>query len=250
MRKLAALVVLTALACGSLAATAAATQTQTLAAKVIPAKRGTAKQPRGVGLDVVLTTGTTDGTQPSPVTRAVVSFPKGMTFNGLSFPHCTIDRMKQRGRESCPKGSEVGFGDGGGDASGAFPGYAPAKNIKIKIHAYNGPPVGKRPSIIFYVTNDLADEQIIYIQGKLERASGRYGTKLVADVPALPTLTGKPNVALTTFHVTIRAAIRKRGKRVNYIDAPTTCRKRWPFTGVFSSEDNQILKASDSVRCT
>jgi hypothetical protein len=213
---------------------------QTMTVKVKPAQAGSKKKPRGVSLDITTLLSTRDGSKASPATRTVVSFAKGFKFNSAKFPTCNQTSLEQNGPQACPKGSQVGKGSAIVDARPLI--TQPINGTTLGFNA-------KGNTILLYtvVTNPITISTTLV--GKLKKASGKYGTKLDVTIPPLPTVPGLPNATITKFQLTAKATIKKGKKKYNYIEAPTTCKKSWPFAGTFTFEDGTTLTASSTVKC-
>lgn len=242
MRKL----VIAAVACAALVvagvvhAQSSGNAVQTLTVKVKPAKAGSKKKPRGVTLDVTTLLTTRDGSKASPATRTVVSFAKGLKFNSSKFPTCNQTSLEQNGPSGCPKGSQVGKGSAIVDARPVI--ATPINGTTLGFNA-------KGSKILLYTVTTVPISTSTTLVGTLKKASGKYGTKLDVVIPPLPTLPGQPNATITKFQLTTKATIKKGKKKYNYIEAPTTCKKSWPFAGKFTFEDGTTLTASSTVKC-
>jgi hypothetical protein len=213
---------------------------QKIDVKIKPNKASPKNKPRGITLDITTTLSTRDGSKPSPGTRTVVSFAKGLKFNNTKFPTCDQTLLDQNGPSACPKGSQVGKGSATVDARPLI-----TQPIQGQTLGFNA----KGNTILLYtvVTNPITTSTTLV--GKLKKASGKYGTKLDVTLPPLPTAPGLPNATITKFQLTTKASIRKGHKKYDYIVAPTTCKRTWPFAGKFTFEDGTTLPATSSVKC-
>jgi hypothetical protein len=241
MRKLVGLVAAVAVLVGAAVVYAQTNQTvQTLDVKITPAKASTKKKQRGITLDVTTATSNQDGSKHSPTTRAVVFFAKGLKFNDTKFPTCSQSALEQQGPQACPKKSVIGTGSADVDARPV---------INEPIHGTTTGFNAKGHKVLLYTVVTQPIQTTTTIVGKLKKASGKYGSKLDVTVPPLPTLPGQPNASITRFQLTTKATIKKRGKTYNYVVAPTTCKKTWPFKASFTFEDGTTANATSNVKC-
>ena len=241
MRKLVGLVAAVAVLVGAAIVYAQGDQTvQTLDVKIKPAKASTKKKQRGITLDVTTATSNRDGSKHSPTTRAQVFFAKGLKFNDSKFPTCDQTALEQSGPSACPKKSQIGTGSADVDARPVI-----ADTIHGQTFGFNA----KGHSVLLYTVVTQPIQTSTTIVGKLQKASGKFGSKLNVTVPPLPTLPGQPNASITRFQLTTKATIKKRGKTYNYVVAPTTCKKTWPFKASFTFEDGTTANATSNVKC-
>jgi hypothetical protein len=204
------------------------------------------------GLSLRTTFSITDPGAPAPLQleRTVLRFPKGATLNGRFFPKCTVAILQTKGPRGCPGGSRIG----GGRARGAAPPIV--DSVAAKVTLFNGPAVGRNPSLIIYSLPDLGP---VLIQSGTLRSdrSGRYGYVLSIDIPPIKTLPSAPDASVTFFDATVNnISVRRRGRRINYIDSPVLCNGTFfLLDGAFSYRGgvtNQVLEEftlSGGPRC-
>jgi hypothetical protein len=171
------------------------------------------------GLSLRTTFSITDPAAPAPLQleRTVLRFPKGAKVNGRFFPKCTVAILQTRGPRGCPRRSRIG----GGRARGAAPPIV--DSVAAKVTLFNGPRVGRNSSLIIYSLPDLGP---VLIQSGVLRSdrSGRYGYVLSVDIPPIKTLPSAPDASVTFFDATVNnISVRRRGRRINYIDSPVLC---------------------------
>jgi hypothetical protein len=171
------------------------------------------------GLSLRTTFSITDPAAPAPLQleRTVLRFPKGARVNGRFFPKCTVAILQTKGPRGCPRGSRIG----GGRARGAAPPIV--DSVAAKVTLFNGPTVGGDPSLIIYSLPDLGP--VLIQAGRLRSdRSGRYGYVLTVDIPPIKTLPSAPDASVTFFDATVNnISVRRRGRRINYIDSPVLC---------------------------
>ena len=85
----------------------------------------------------------------------------------------------------------------------------------------------------------------------LARVGGRYSYQFDLDLPDIVAVSGAPPVAINGFNVDVGGRIKKHGKKISYIDAPTKCPSGgWPFTGTFTFGDGTLPTLSSHLDCT
>jgi hypothetical protein len=219
---------------------AANTSSLTTQVKLIKQPKG---QPWWIGLTLGANIGTSDGSKPSPLSKAVFLFPHA-TVNAGAFAHCTIAKLKARGAKGCPAGSRLGKGTSLIDAS---PLLNPAH---ADVTMFNGPRSHGNPTFLFIA---VAQEVQVteYLQGTLEKQNGRFGYKLTMPFPHIPTITGFPDASISQFTVNVQAFARRHGNQVPLLEAPTSCPSPgWVFEGDFSFFDGQSNSARTTIGCT
>jgi hypothetical protein len=214
-----------ALASVALAANAAPDVT----AKLTPTKAGTKKKPKNSSLKLFVKNNQTDAT----VNTITVFIGKNVKLNGKGFKYCTAETLNSQGAAACPAGSKAG----GGSAHAILgPGHAP---LTFTVDAY----VGSKNTIIFY-TQLVGGNVRKGLVGKVSKASGKYGSKIVITVdddlqqPA-------PGVfsSLVDLQTTIKA---KKGK--HYLISSTGCTKKKHNFGVkFNFNPNSTFPATGST---
>jgi hypothetical protein len=207
-----------AIGLGVAAPPAGAVTTQTVEFKAKYAKRDRHKTRGGLSLRTIFSI--TDPAAPAPLQLAhtTLRFPKGSVVNARYFPKCTVTALQQKGQNACPKGSKLGSGK----ARGAAPPILASVDAKITL--YNGPPVGRNPSLIIYSVPDIGP--ILTLAGVLKAggSSSDYGYVLDVDVPPIKTLPSAPDASVTFFDATVQdRTVRRKGRTIHYIDAPVLC---------------------------
>lgn len=234
-RKVALLVTAAVAVGGSGIAYAAIAKTQTLVVKT-NALSGTKTKPKKVTLDV--TTGTRAVTPADSgtfaATQAVISFDKNLKFNNKKFPTCTKVKVVAN---TCPAGSKVGGGSAKAEV-GAGGGIKP----EFKITAYNG-----EGGLILQLKGQggFSDQEKILV-GKLKNATGKFGKKLVVDIP-LEVQQPVPGLkaTLTEFKTKVVATY----KGINYVESVGCTKKKYNFAGVFKFDDGDTKSSVATAKC-
>jgi hypothetical protein len=229
------------LAVAAPSAMAAHTQALEFGATLLDQPKG---QPWAVNLNINATLGTTDGDLAAPLRHVSFQFPGGAKVNADKFPTCApktfADTLK------CPKGSKLGEGLAKVDARPLL------NNVDAQLKLYNGKgTASKRTLILTASTEDSGIEINLLLPGTLKRLGGRYSYAFDLDIPEIVAVGGAPPVAINGFNVDVGGRIKKKGKKISYIEAPTKCPAGgWPFTGTFTFGDGPLPTLSSHLGCT
>jgi len=239
---LAGLGALTAVAAAPAAAPAADPTQQLVTGAVL-----TSQPPGGRwGVELILGArlGTTDGSPGSPIKHMAFKFPKAFV-NADAFPTCAAATLRQRGPAGCPSGSRIGRGTALADVRPLL-----ANPIAADIDIFNGPGTDRSRKINL-IARARGIEVTIILEGTLKRTSGTYGYQLDLPVPLIKTLNDAPDAAIAQFDVRVGARTTRRGKRVSFLEAPTSCSgSGFPFLGTFSYYSGASGTDSSNISCT
>jgi hypothetical protein len=202
-------------------------------AKLTPGKAGTKKKPKNSKLRLFVKNNQTDAT----VDTITVNIGKQVKLSGKGFKKCSANTLNTQGKAACPAGSRVG----GGTAHAVVgPGHAP---VGFTVDAY----VADKNTIIFYTQQEAPGTVRKALVGKVSKASGKFGSKLVITIdedlqqPA-------PSVfsSLVDLRTTIGA---KKGK--NYLISSIGCKKKKHDFGVkFHFNPNSTFPATGTTEGT
>jgi hypothetical protein len=222
-------------------AQAAHTQNLVFGATLLDQPKG---QPWAVNLNVNATLGTTDGDLAAPLRHVRLQFPAGAKVNADKFPTCAPKTFADSLR--CPKASMLGDGLAKVDARPLL------SNVDAQLKLFNGKGnAQKRALILTASTEDSGIEINLLLPGTLTRIGGRYSYQFDLDIPEIVAVSGAPPVAINSFNVDVGGRVKKHGKKISYIDAPTKCPSGgWPFTGTFTFGDGALPALSSHLDCT
>jgi hypothetical protein len=201
-------------------------------------------QPWAVNLNVNATLGTTDGGLAAPLRHVRLQFPAGAKVNAEKFPTCApktfADSLK------CPKASMLGNGLAKVDARPLL------SNVDAQLKLFNGKGNAKKRTLVLTAsTEDSGIEINLLLPGTLTKIGGRYSYQFDLDIPEIVAVTGAPPVAINSFNVNVGGRVKKRGKKLSYIDAPTKCPSAgWAFTGTFTFGDGALPPLASHLDCT
>jgi hypothetical protein len=222
-------------------AQAAHTQDLVFSATLLDQPKG---QPWAVNLSVNATLGTTDDSIAAPLRHVRLQFPAGAKLNADKFPTCTpktfADSLK------CPRGSKLGNGLARVDARPLL------NNVDAQLKLYNGKGTAKKRTLILTAsTEDSGIEINLLLPGTLTKIGGRYSYQFDLNIPEIVAVPGAPPVAIDTFAVDVGGRVKKKGKKLSYIEAPTNCPPGgWPFTGTFTFGDGTLPPLNSHLDCT
>ena len=200
-------------------------------------------QPWAVTLSVNATLGTTDGSLAAPLRHVRLQFPEGARLNADKFPTCAPKTFAAT--LNCPKGSRLGNGLAKVDARPLL------NNVDAQLKLYNGKgTANKRALYLTASTEDSGIEINLLMPGTLTKIGGRYSYQFDLDIPEVVAVSGAPPVAISSFQVDVGGRIKKKGKKLSYIDAPTKCPSGgWPFTGTFTFGDGTLPTLFSHLDC-
>ncbi len=136
---------------------------------------------------------------PSPVRRAVVHFPPGLTLDVPKLTSCTKARLQAHGARGCPAQSQIGTGRALADVHVG----STVESEEAAVSAFVGPPQGLNPTIEILGQGYSPLEERVVITATALPDNPPYGEKLVMSVPAIPTIPLEPNASTVSFSVTI-----------------------------------------------
>ena len=236
MRKLTLMAVAAVTAFCAVGIAQAVTPTTTMKASVSPSKKGTAKKPANVKLNVELITQPTAG-EPAFATRStVVHFDKNLKFGGKNLKSCSSSQV-QADDTKCPKGSKVG--------SGSATGVALGLTENLTVTAYNGP-TGNKLELLVDGQSPLQIHSVI--EGKLQKDSGLYGQKLVVAIPeTLQQPAPGAFATLTDFKTSVKGT---GSKKRPYVGLAGCAKKTLNYKSDFVFTDGTTSTATTTSKCS
>ncbi len=183
---------------------------------------------------------------PSPVRRAVVHFPPGLTLDVPKLRSCTKAQLQARGARGCPAQSQIGTGRALADVHVG----SSVESEEAAISVFVGPPQGLNPTVeILGQGYSPLDERVV-ITGTALPDNPPYGEKLVMSVPAIPTVPLEPNASTVSFSVTIGGKAARKHHNPNTALLPSHCPTGgFPFAAEFTYEDGSTSTSTATVPC-
>jgi len=183
---------------------------------------------------------------PSPVRRATVRFPAGLTLEIPRLQSCSVARLRARGLAGCPATSRLGSGHALAVAHAGSQRLAES----IALTAFLGPLQGLEPTLLILAQGYTPLERRIVLTGKVLLAPAPYGEEMVMAIPAITTLPLEPDASLATFSLTVGAASRYRTREQDALQVPSRCPAGgFPFAAEFTYADATTGRALATVPC-
>jgi hypothetical protein len=183
---------------------------------------------------------------PSPVRRAVLSLPAGLTLDIPALRSCNPAMLLAHGVRGCPARSEIGTGHAVVVAKLA------AKRLveDVTLWVFLGPPRNLQPTfeILGEGYKPLSEQMVLTATALPDRAP--YGEELVMSIPAIPTVPNEPDASVVSFSLTIGASGRHRSHQAPTVSLPSHCpRGGLPFAAAFTYADGSQGSALATVPC-
>lgn len=224
---------------GSAAVAEAVGPRQHLSVTLARRQAGTPSRPRDVGR-VTVDLSIAAGRGGFATRTVVVLFDENLVFNAGRFPSCTA-RQAQRAARAC-RPARVG----GGRATGVATRTGGRRlTQRLTIAAFNGP---RGRSLLLRVQGRRPLPIAAVLVGRLVRASGPYGARLVVRIPRRLQQPLPGTYAALTRFVTSVGGVRDGVPYVGLAGCPASHRLR--FAGRFAFTDGTTQTPSATARCT
>jgi hypothetical protein len=234
-------------------AAGAVTENATLQASFTPDALG-ASTTIGFGFHIL----TSEGLAPPPLTSIALSMPAGMDYTAttLGLAICQPQELEKHGLSGCPANSRLGSGS----AFVEVPFGTGAGKELPEIQALMGPPSANSNIVVLFYANGQTPvfAQLVF-RGELLPATGRFGSELTTDVPAIPSVPNGPDVSIISVQSTIGPSHLTyykyvHGRRVPFhpigIAVPVRCPQGgFPFAASFAFQDGSTASATTTVPC-
>lgn len=220
--------------------------TQSIAVNITPNKRSKTKaQPVTLEVKTATSSTTNPSGTPSPATRAIVDFPKGLSIFSKGYPTCDASKLQntstETAEEACKK-AKLGTGRGTANlvvGTKVFP-------VETAIVAFNGVPQGGKPVVLLHNYSQTPIQTTLVLTGVVKSYNKEgFGARLDVSIPLIAGGQG----ALTSFGVKIAKTYKYKGKKHGYVNA--TCpSKKWKARGKFEFLDGESLTPVVKGKCT
>jgi hypothetical protein len=178
-----------------------------------------------------------------PITTALIfQFPHA-TLNADKFPTCkaTDGQLLTRGYQACPSGSQIG--------SGTAHVRAIALPFDATFRIFNGKGTNAKRELIIWAIEPTTQVTVV-LRGTLRKINrGQFGFEFNLKVPPIQILTDQ-FVAIVNFKAKVGKRIKKNGRTISYIEAPTKCTgEGWPFTYRNELRDGSVATDQTLIPC-
>jgi hypothetical protein len=219
--------------------------TQSIAVNITPNKRSKTKAgPVTLFVKTATTSTTSANGVPSPATRAIVDFPKGLSIFAKGYPTCDASKLQntstEAALEACKK-AQIGGGKGTADlvvGTKVFP-------VTTTITAFNGVPQGGKPVVLLHTYSQTPVQTTIVLVGTVSGFNKQgFGARLDVSIPLIAGGQG----AITGFEVKIAKTYTYKGKKHGYVNASCPS-KQWKARGEFDFRDGEALTPVVHGKC-
>jgi len=200
---------------------------------------------------------TAEGLAPPPLSSLDLRLPAGIDFatTTLGLAICQPAALQAKGPGGCPANSRLGSGS----ALVEVPFGAGSGHEVPEIQALMGPPHDGNDVVLFYANGQSPVIAQLVFSAELLPAFGAFGSQLAAQVPAVASVPGGPDVSLVSVRSTIGPSRltyyrRSHGRLVAFhprgVSVPERCpRGGFPFSAQFGFQDGSSAGASTTVPC-
>jgi hypothetical protein len=181
---------------------------------------------------------------PTPVSRAVVHFPAGMT---LEIPHlrsCSTEHLQNSGASDCPPQSKLGEGRALVEARPASETIAE----EVELSAFLGPPRHLQPTLALLGEGIAPLAVRMVVNGAVLPDQAPFGEKLVMSLPPITTVPLEPDASIVELSLTVGA--KRHTRSANAIVVPARCPAGgFRFAGEFAYADGSSSSTSATIPC-
>jgi hypothetical protein len=203
------------------------------------------KAPAPITLKVSGSIGTADGSHVPALKTLGLQFDRHGTIYTKGLPTCTVGKLQSTVTAQAKKVCGPALvGTGRVSAEIALPEQAPF-NASGPLLIFNGAPKGGRPVLIFHVYAHVPAPTTFVTTGVIGKASGKYGTSTMIEIPTIVAGQG----SLTSFEATIHKTWTYRGRKRSLLLA--SCPTGALFAhGDFAFADGTEISGDVAKRCT
>jgi hypothetical protein len=183
---------------------------------------------------------------PSPVRRAVLQLPAGLSLDIPALRTCSLARLQVHGASACPARSAIGSGYA--LVEGNLGAQEWTEHVALK--AFLGPPRNLQPTfeILSQGYKPIGAQFVLTATALPDRTP--YGEELVVSIPPIPTVADEPDASVLTFSLTIGASGRHRARDAATVLVPSDCpRSGLPFAADFTYADGTTSSAFATSPC-
>jgi hypothetical protein len=191
-------------------------------------------------------TGEKSGEVPSPVRRALLSFPAGLTLDIPQLSSCSAPRLRARGARGCSPRSDLGTGH----ALVVAPLGSQTLSEAISLSLFLGEPRNLQPTLEILGQGLTPFDERVLLSGSTLSGQAPYGEELEMSIPPIPTLPLEPDASMASISLDIGAPAKARAGDANAVLVPSHCPKGgFPFAAEFTYADGSVGTATTTVAC-
>jgi hypothetical protein len=198
-----------------------------------------------INLKVDFTIDPPAGQTPGTISRVTLFFPPNAKPNGALFPVCSAAQINAvKSFAKCPKGSQVGSGDGYADVTAV-----PVYHVPYRLTFFNGSRAGNKLTVHAYAVRpvliNLAFDASIVKQGN-------KGYKVSFNLPdALKEIYPSWFAQVRTMKTSVGLTRTIRGRKRGFIESTTLCPRSLfvPISSTFDFIDGSSTNTSARVAC-
>lgn len=183
---------------------------------------------------------------PSPVRKAILGLPAGLSLNIPVLRSCNAEVLLANGVSGCPAQSLIGTGH----ATALFNLDSQPVLEQVRLWTFLGPLHNLQPTfeILGEGFKPLGREMVLTATALPARAP--YGEELAMSIPPLATVPGQADATITNFSLTIGVSSHKRTPASATVVVPTHCpRGGLPFSGAFTYANGAQDRALATIPC-
>ncbi|HWX44836.1 MAG TPA: hypothetical protein VNY52_05900 [Solirubrobacteraceae bacterium] len=183
---------------------------------------------------------------PSPVRRAIVHLPPGLSMHIPTIRSCTSARLRAHGAKACPARSLIGTGSALADIHAG----AGIESEEAKVWAFLGPlQGGANPTIEILGEGYTPLEERVVITATVLPDKPPYGEELEMTIPPIPSIPLEPDASTVSFSLTVGGP-RFRLHDPNTVVLPSHCPAGgFPFATEFTYADGSTSTTTATVPC-
>lgn len=183
---------------------------------------------------------------PSPVRRALLSFPAGLTLAIPQLSSCSAPRLRARGASGCSPQSDLGSGH----ALVVAPLGSQTLSEAISLSIFLGAPRNLQPTVEILGQGLTPFDERVLLSGTTLSGQPPYGEELEMLIPPIPTLPLEPDASMANISLEVGAPARARAGDGNAVLVPSHCpHGGFPFAAAFTYADGSVGNATTTIPC-
>jgi hypothetical protein len=183
---------------------------------------------------------------PTPLRRAVLRLPAGLSLEVPSLRSCSAADLETRGGRGCPAQSVIGSGHALVEARLG----AQTLTEKVTLRAFMGPPRNLQPTFEILADGHRPIGQQVVLTATAQPTHAPYGEELVMSIPPISTFPSEPDASIATFSLTIGLSGPHRPRHAPTVIVPSHCPAGGlPFAAEFTYADGSHGNAFATSPC-